>query len=718
MRARYPDVDGFVERDGVKVFYEVFGGGNPTIVLMPTWPIVHSRMWKAQVPFLARHFRVITLDPRGNGRSDRPRDPDAYTDDQYVGDALQVMDATGTDAAVVVGLCPGVRWASELAAHHPERALGLVAIAPGMPFLTPGHEFRVKAQATFDQEVPESAGWAARENRHYWLRDYPGWVRYHSGDVFMLPEPHSSKHYDDLVEWGLETDAETLLTTIDAPGGDLFPATMEQAEDLCRRIRCPVLIIHGTEDLCQPISRAERMAELTGGDLLVLEGAGHTAFARHPVMVNLAIRDFVERITPKVGAPTARREQPVSWTRALSRSKRALFLSSPIGLGHARRDLAVADELRKLRPDLRIEWLTQHPVTAVLEARDERVHPASALLANESAHIEAKAAEHDLHVFQAIREMDEILLANFMVFHDLLAEEPYDLVIGDEAWDVDHFWHENPEMKRAPFAWMTDFVGWLPMPDLGEREAWLAADYNAEMVEHVERYPRLRDRSIFVGNLEDVVPDRLGPDLPGIREWTAAHYAFSGYITGFDASAVADREALRAELGFGPDEKVCVATVGGSAVGADLLRRVIAAFPEARAELPELRMIVVTGPRIDPASLPAHEGLEVLGFVDGLYRHLAACDLAVVHGGLTTTMELAAAGRPFLYFPIRHHFEETFHVRHRLDRYRAGRCMDYADSPPDVVAAAMVEEIVKVPDYLAVETDGAARAAAMIAELV
>ena len=67
MRARYPEQDGYVERDGVKVFYEVFGDGAPTILLMPTWSIVHSRHWKMQVPFLARNYRVITFDPQGQG---------------------------------------------------------------------------------------------------------------------------------------------------------------------------------------------------------------------------------------------------------------------------------------------------------------------------------------------------------------------------------------------------------------------------------------------------------------------------------------------------------------------------------------------------------------------------------------------------------------------------------------------------------------------------
>ena len=95
-------------------------------------------------------------------------------------------------------------------------------------------------------------------------------------------------------------------------------------------------------------------------------------------------------------------------------------------------------------------------------------------------------------------------------------------------------------------------------------------------------------------------------------------------------------------------------------------------------------MIVVAGPRLDPASLPQIRGLEIVAYVHNLYRHLAACDLAIVQGGLSTTMELTAAKRPFLYFPLRHHFEQNFHVRHRLERYRAGRCMDFARASPEV----------------------------------
>jgi Glycosyltransferase family 28 C-terminal domain len=314
--------------------------------------------------------------------------------------------------------------------------------------------------------------------------------------------------------------------------------------------------------------------------------------------------------------------------------------------------------------------------------------------------------------------MDEILLANFMVFHDIVRDQPYDLWIGDDAWELDYYLHENPEEKRAAYVWLTDFVGWLPMPDGGASESSLTADYNAEMIEQIARYPRVRDRAIFVGNSSDIVPDAFGPGLPSIREWTNAHFDFAGYVTGFDPTQFADTERIRAELGYGPDERVCIVTVGGSGVGLSLLRKVVDAYPAATQLVPNLRMVVVAGPRIDPASLSAPEGVEVRSYVHELYRHLAVCDLAIVQGGLTTCMELAASRRPFLYFPLRHHFEQTFHVHHRLQRYGAGRCMNYEQETSASIARAIAQEMCRPVDYAAVETDGASRAARLITDLL
>jgi pimeloyl-ACP methyl ester carboxylesterase/predicted glycosyltransferase len=701
-RARYPAEEGYVERDGVRIFWESYGDGPATFLLFPTSPISQSRLWKGQIPYLARHYRVLTFDPRGNGRSDRPADAAAYGSWEYVEDGRAVLEAAGTERAILTGLCDGGGWALMLASTSPETALGVAAIAPYVPYLTPGHPNY--ARYPFADPLDTDEGWA-KWNIHYWRRDFRGFLEFFFSQ--QLPETHSTKQIEDCVQWGLGTDPETL-----ALADDEAPLPWESAEEaraVCECVSCPVLVVHGDLDQCQPRERAEAIAALTGGTLVRLESAGHLPTARHPVKVNGLLRDFAESV-----APSASQER--TWTRALKRRRRALYVSSPIGLGHARRDVAIAKELRKLVPDLEIDWLAQHPVTAVLEAEGERIHPASAELANESGHIESESAEHDLHVFQAWRRMDEILVANFMLFHDVVRDDPYDLWIGDEAWEVDYYLHENPELKSAAYVWLTDFVGWLPMTDGGEREAFLTADYNAEMIEHIARFPRVRDQAIFVGNPEDVVSEPFGPELPRIRDWTEQHYDFAGYVTGFEP--VADRERLRAELGYSPGEQVCIVTVGGSGVGGQLLRRVIDAYPPAKELVPELRMIVVAGPRIDPATLPEEDGLEVRSYVHDLYRHLAACDLAVVQGGLTTAMELTANGRPFLYFPLRHHFEQNFHVRHRLERYGAGRRMDFDEATPDVIALAIAEEIGREVDYLPVETDGAARAAARIAELL
>jgi predicted glycosyltransferase len=266
---------------------------------------------------------------------------------------------------------------------------------------------------------------------------------------------------------------------------------------------------------------------------------------------------------------------------------------------------------------------------------------------------------------------------------------------------------------------MTDFVGWLPMPSGGPDEVALTADHNAEMIEQRARYRRLRDRSVFVGNPEDVVDASFGPGLPGIREWTADNFDFAGYVSGSTPPDEEESARLRRSLGYGPDDVVCLVTVGGSGVGTALLRRVLDAVPAARRLVPELHLLVVTGPRIDPACLPRRRGVRVRGFLPDLYRHLAACDLAVVQGGLTTCMELTASRRPFLYVPLRNHFEQNLHVRHRLEQYGAGCCLSYDEvRDPSLLAAAIARTARAEVHYRPVETDGAARAADLLADLL
>ena len=555
MRARAADTEGYVESRGIKLHYEVTGDAQPTILLLPTWAIIHKRFWKAQVPYLARHFRVVTYDGPGNGLSDRPLEPADYGHDAQVRHALAALDATGTTKAVVVGLSMGACWALQLAAEHGERVLGSVLIGASVP-VTDGHSARrveVPSGGLPASRVPvlerdPVAHWAKYDTA-YWKEHHEDFLWFFFGMCF--PEPRSTKQIEDCVAWGLDTTPDVLVADANAAWPD-----RETAEQWCRAITSPVLTIHGDRDMISPLSRGQRIAELTGGRCVVLEGAGHIPLARDPVQVNHLIRGFAQRFQlPKPG----------TWVRGRHRPKKILYLSSPIGLGHARRDVAIAKALKQRHPAVEIDWLAQHPVTRVLEGAGERLHPASRFLASESQHIEGESGDHDLHCFEALRRMDEVLVNNFMVFDDVVREEHYDLVIGDEAWDVDHFLHENPELKQFAYVWLTDFVGYLPMPDDDERGRLVAADYNAEMIEHIERFPWLRDRAVFVGNPADVVSERFGPGLPEIRAWTEQHYDFSGYVTGIDPGSIADRTRLRADLGWRPDERVCVVTEIGRA---------------------------------------------------------------------------------------------------------------------------------------------------------
>jgi pimeloyl-ACP methyl ester carboxylesterase/predicted glycosyltransferase len=710
-RARYPDVEGFAERLGQRLFYEVYGDGEETIFLLPTWSLVHSRHWKMQIAYLARHFRVLVMDGLGNGRSDRCRNARRYAPLEFARDCLSVMDASGTEQAVMASLSTGAQYQLALAELAPERVAGAAFIGPMFPY-TPGIQYvftngmlaRLTQQA-FQRPAPVYRWWG-HMNAVHWQADYRVFAEWFISRC--LPEPHSTKAIEDGIGWALETDPETLIATV---SHKRFFQRGYLAE-LARRLTCPVLVISGSHDRITPPRDARALARLSGGRLEIVERAGHFPHARRPVQTNLALREFAEQA---FGREPTRRDPTV---HRRDGRPRALYISSPIGLGHAQRDVAIARELRRLQPDLEIDWLAQDPVTRVLEREGERIHPASAHLANESRHIESESAEHDLHCFHALRRMDEILAANFMLFHDIVREQRYDLWIGDEAWELDYYLHENPREKRVPFAWLTDFVGFLPMDPRDRRESSLTADYNADMVDHVAEHPEVRDAALFVGNPDDIVPERLGPELPAIRDWAVRHFSFTGYVSGFEAADLRERTRLRAELGYEDDEQVCIVTVGGSGVGAHLLARVIASFKHAKERVPALRMIAVAGPRIDPRSLPQADGLEVVPYVHNLYRHLAACDLAVVQGGLTTAMELTAQKRPFLYFPLRHHFEQNFHVRHRLERYGAGRRMDFDGAPPERIAEAIADEIGREVEYRPVETDGAARAARELAELL
>jgi pimeloyl-ACP methyl ester carboxylesterase len=653
----------YVDREGVRIWYEVRGEGERAFLLVPGYQIIRGTgLYKYQVPFLARHGRVVVFDHRGSGRSDRPRE--GYAVAEYVADLGAVADAAGLERFALVGFSLGAELAVRYAAAHPDRLTHLVLISPAL--------------ARFFGESPIGV-----RNRLANL-PYPLFVREFMERCF--PEPFSGKARDDGARYGRELTPEENARCRAVRGPE------SPIETALAAVHVPALVLHGEADGIVPVAGGRWIAaSMPGARFQVLPDCGHAPVLRFPVRTNLAIRDFCRTAGH---APAGGRARPGA--------PRALFLSSPIGLGHVKRDLAIARALRERVPGLEIEWLTAEPSLSLLERAGERVRPESRRLRSESAHVESFAGEHELPIFQAFREMDEVLVANFHTFYEIVEREGHDLWIGDEAWDLDYHLHENPELKRnARYVFLTDFVGFLPVTsDPSRHEFWQCYERNAEWIRHREARPGVCDLSIFLGDEEDLPAEPFGPGLASIRDWTRARFYLSGYVDYAAPGAFADRERLRAELGLPLRVPLVVATSGGTAAGRYLLEKTARAFAIVKRRLPEARLVLIAGGRIPADALAAAAppgggpaGVEVRGFEAELEKLLGACDLAVVHGGLGTTMELAMIGRRFLYFPLALHFEQQLHVPRRLARHRAGRKLDYAATGETALAEAIVSEL-------------------------
>lgn len=286
-RARYPDEQGYVERGGVRVFWERYGDGEPSVLFLPAWPLTPARVWKAQIPYLARHARVLAFDARGNGRSDRPTDPESQWPGQYAGDALAVMDAGGVERAVVVGAGPGTQAALLLATAQSERVDGLVLITPD-PW--PADPY---AESFGRGELDHYDDWD-RFNPFYWRRDWPGFARWWARTVCALP--HSSRQIEDVTQWIAAAEPEALIANAFA----MAMTGRESVLALAQQVRCPVLVIYDDEGQIAPGDTWTPLADATGGQLLKIDGANLIGQGRKPVAFNLALRQFVtskEKVT-------------------------------------------------------------------------------------------------------------------------------------------------------------------------------------------------------------------------------------------------------------------------------------------------------------------------------------------------------------------------------------------------------------------------------------
>jgi UDP-N-acetylglucosamine:LPS N-acetylglucosamine transferase len=403
------------------------------------------------------------------------------------------------------------------------------------------------------------------------------------------------------------------------------------------------------------------------------------------------------------------------------RGPRVLYVSGSIGLGHVSKDLAIARELRRARPDIEIVWLAGHPATQVLRDAGESVASECRRWVGASAIAERCTRGGQLNLVRYVYRSLPSWARNTRLFQAAVRAYDIDIAVGNEAWEVDIPLVLGALHLPVPFVMIFDFVGCdamapSPLDSVG------AYALNALWALDGRVYHKCvgngrRHSALFIGEPDDIPDGAFGPALPNRREHARSHYRFVGHAISFRPEDFADRASWRDALGYG-EEPLIVCAAGGTSIGRDLLELCGAAWPLLRESLPGVRMVLVCGPRLPVKSVRAPEGVEVRGYVPRLYEHFACSDVAVVQCGASSTTELAALRRPFIYFPIDGHFEQEI-VAARLARYGVGRRMSLSRTTPAELAAALrgacaSSAISPSPSSPTLPTDGARNAAGHI----
>lgn len=396
-------------------------------------------------------------------------------------------------------------------------------------------------------------------------------------------------------------------------------------------------------------------------------------------------------------------------------SCKVLYVSGSLGLGHVTRDLAIAAEMRRMYPEVDIAWIAGSPASEVLTAAGERLVPEHSKYRGETDLAEAVAHNGRLsltaYVFRALAAW----FHNARLIGTVASQGEFDVIVGNETYEIavaDFFgMHVLPP---TPFVMMYDFWGIEVTSGnvLEQLGAWML---NLVWAQEWRVTARGRNAAIFFGEIADV-PDRpFGVLLPNRRRYAEKHVEFVGYPLAFELKDVPQRDVLRQELGYGEGPLV-ICTVGGTSIGRDLLELCGRAFPLAAARVPGLHMVLIAGPRIDPKSLDVPKEIDCRGMVPQLWRHMAACDLAIVQGGGTTTLELEALRVPFLFFPIEHRSEQEITVAGRLSRHGAGVRMHVSSTSPLDMADAIAANLGVNVSYPRIPASGARLAAKRILE--
>jgi hypothetical protein len=301
---------------------------------------------------------------------------------------------------------------------------------------------------------------------------------------------------------------------------------------------------------------------------------------------------------------------------------------------------------------------------------------------------------------------------NADLFGKVAAKYDFDLVIGDEAFEVLFAMLNRKIQLHCRMIMIEDFIGLAAMTS-NPLERLGVYRMSRSRINRTFHSSDLKITYFFVGELEDVPDKRFGLFLPNQREFAKQYYTFLGYVIRFDPKDYVDKAIIREKLGYGSEPLVICAT-GGTGAGMEMLGKCGEAYSIIKKDMPDLRMICVCGEPYGrkPPEFPS--GVEVHGLIPNLYEHYAACDMAVVVGGMTTTIELTALRRPFIFFPLEGQFDQQIHVSARLARLEAGIRMRYHQTTPELLAQTIKANIHKEAKWKPISTNGATKAAELI----
>lgn len=397
--------------------------------------------------------------------------------------------------------------------------------------------------------------------------------------------------------------------------------------------------------------------------------------------------------------------------------KRILYVSGSIGLGHVTRDLAIVQQLRKKCPEVELLWLAAHPATIPLKKAGEKLLPEAEVYGDVNVSAEKAARGFGMNILKYGRKVRGQFFRNVKVIKQVIGKEHFDLVIGDETYELAVALAMKYILLQAPFVMIYDFLGMDSVTKNPFEKLEVSASNRIWTWMDRRLFSLRKNLALFAGELEDVPDKGLGFLLPNRREHARKYYKFTGYILPFDPAEYADKSRIRENLGYGK-EPLVVCSIGGTAVGKDLLELCAQAYPIIKQKVSDLHMVMVCGPRLSVDSVQVPDGIVLKGYVPALYEHFAASDLVIVQAGGTATLELTALRRPFLYFPLANHCEQQIHVAQRLARHKAGIKMIYSQTTPEILAEKVIANLGKNVDYPPIAVQGAQKAARLIGELL